>query len=358
MVEAEFGAALDSTHAFLTSSGKAALITALRALSRIAPERRQVVVPAYTCFSLPAAVARAGMIAVPVDVDPSTLDLDQEALRRAVSPATLCVIQVHLFGRPADTAAIGEVCREQEVFHIEDAAQALGTTHDGKMLGTRGDIGIFSFGRGKTVTCGAGGAVVTQSGRVGALLRDEVVHLRAPAWHHETAALVSVGLMALFIRPALYWFPASLPFLGLGETVYDTEFPIARLSGMRAGLLGRWRRNLERGNAARQENVAWYSQRVRCAVASGDDAPLLRFPVLLATAGQKDRALDASRRMGLGISGMYPAAIDELSQVRAALGRRVECAQARDIARRLVTLPTHQHVRPKDRERIVGALCS
>ena len=55
---------------------------------------------------------------------------------------------------------------------------------------------------------------------------------------------------------------------------------------------------------------------------------------------------------------MYPAAIDELPEVQAALGRHVECPQARDIARRLVTLPTHHHVRPKDRERIVSVLCS
>ena len=353
--EGELKAVLCCRNLFLVSSGKAALTLVLRALGRLSPDRREVIIPAYTCYSVPAAVIRAGLVVVPVDIDPATLDFNPDALARALGPTTLCVVPVHLFGRPAAVERVAALCDGKGIFLVEDAAQALGGAHRGKMLGTRGDVGIYSLGRGKNITCGGGGVIVTDSERIAASVREEFETLPSPSRLGEALLLAMVAVMAVCIRPACYWLPAALPFLGLGETTFTLRFPIARFSGMRAGLLRRWQVNLARGNAARRANAARYLSRLAGAPSDREDIPFLRYPLLLDGEKERERILELSRKHGLGISAMYPAAVDELPRVRSS---RVieECAQARQVARRLITLPTHYLVTAGDVERIVRSL--
>ena len=85
-------------HVFLISSGKAALFLILKALSSISPNKRKVLIPAYTCFSVPSAIIKAGLKISICDIDPLTLDLDSTLLREAIDGDTLCVVSSHLFG--------------------------------------------------------------------------------------------------------------------------------------------------------------------------------------------------------------------------------------------------------------------
>ena len=138
-------------HIFLTSSGKASLAVILRALSSLSG-RREVLIPAYTCYSVPSAIIKAGLKVALCDIDPSTLDFDHKQLKSAVNDNTLCVITNHLFCVPSDTDAVNEICKKQGVFVIEDAAQAMGGDYKNRKLGTNGDAGFFSLGRGKNIT--------------------------------------------------------------------------------------------------------------------------------------------------------------------------------------------------------------
>src|SRR6185503_1194776 len=103
----------------------------------------------------------------------STFDFDERQLQLTLGPATLCVIAHHLFGIPSDVGRLLEICRVRGVFVVEDAAQAMGVEHNQRKLGTLGDVGIFSFGRGKNVTCGSGGVVVTSSSAIGCPMAAE-----------------------------------------------------------------------------------------------------------------------------------------------------------------------------------------
>ena len=346
-IRREFGVA----HVFLVSSGKAAVTIAIEALQSLSP-RREVVIPAYTCFSVPAAVLKAGARPVICDIDARTFDFDAADLGAAVGDRTLCVIAQHLFGIPAALGPIRDRCRAAGAFLVEDAAQAMGAESEGRRLGTIGDDGIFSLGRGKNITCGSGGIIVTSSDVIAAAIRARYAALGTPSAFEQVKDFVRVLLMTIFIRPRLYWMPASLPFLGLGRTIFPKEIPLARLSAMKAGLLRRWRRQLARSNQARAEAAAYFARTLPVPGAPRASYPYLRLPFLAASAAERDRIVSASRARGLGVSVAYPTPIDEIPEVRAVCdsGR---FPAARNVSRSLFTLPTHQWLSAADKRAIV-----
>jgi 8-amino-3,8-dideoxy-alpha-D-manno-octulosonate transaminase len=101
-----------------------------------------------------------GAIPVLVDVD-DTLTLNPEAVRKAITPKTKAVMPVHMCGSMADMDALIAICKEHKLILLEDACQSIGGSYKGKMLGTIGDAGTFSFDFVKTITCAEGGVVMT-----------------------------------------------------------------------------------------------------------------------------------------------------------------------------------------------------
>src|SRR5207244_6222004 len=119
------------SHAFLVSSGTAALTLTLTALKARSP-RTGVVIPAYTCFSVAAAVVKAGLRPVLCDIDPTTFDFDHALLARTVTPDTLCVVSHHLFGIPSDVERLRPLFHARGVAGLEDTAQAMGAELDAR----------------------------------------------------------------------------------------------------------------------------------------------------------------------------------------------------------------------------------
>jgi 8-amino-3,8-dideoxy-alpha-D-manno-octulosonate transaminase len=147
-------------HAQLVSSGTAALTTAMAALGIGAGD--EVIMPSFTFVASFEAVLSVGAIPVLVDVD-ETLTLNPDAVRAAVTPQTKCVMPVHMCGSMADMDALQAICKEHNLLLLEDACQSIGATYKGKSLGTIGDAGTFSFDYVKTMTCGEGGVIMTNS---------------------------------------------------------------------------------------------------------------------------------------------------------------------------------------------------
>ncbi len=145
-------------HAQLVSSGTAALTTAMCALGIGYGD--EVILPSFTFVASFEAVLSVGAVPVFVDVD-DTLTLNPDAVRNAVTSKTKCIMPVHMCGSMADLDALQSICREHKLILLEDACQSIGATYKGKMLGTIGDAGTFSFDFVKTITCAEGGAVMT-----------------------------------------------------------------------------------------------------------------------------------------------------------------------------------------------------
>src|SRR5687768_5556284 len=149
-----------SKYAQLTSSGTAALTTAMVALGIGAGD--EVIMPAFTFVASFEAVLSVGAIPVLVDVDDS-LTLNPDAVRKAITGKTKCIMPVHMCGSMADMDALVAICKEHNLLLLEDACQSIGATYKGKYLGTIGDAGTFSFDFVKTITCAEGGVVLTNN---------------------------------------------------------------------------------------------------------------------------------------------------------------------------------------------------
>jgi dTDP-4-amino-4,6-dideoxygalactose transaminase len=340
-------------HVFLVSSGKAALTIILKALKTLSSKKTQVVTPAYTCFSVPSAIVKAGLKVSLCDIDPSNFDFDYKLVAEAIREDTLCVIPNHLFGIPVNIDRINSLCKARGIFVVEDAAQAMGGISKGRKLGTLGDAGFFSLGRGKNVTCGSGGVIVTNSDIIADTIRKEYGNLPIPGIIDTIKEFTKVLMMSIFINPSLYWFPSGLPFLKLGETIFYKEFPIKRLSGMKAGILRNWQNKLEESNRIRLENAEYFCSALASTLTfhNGASIPYLRLPLIVENKEIKEKLYSLSNKKGFGISYMYPTPINEIEEIKESFNGKF-FPSAEKISERLLTIPTHHLLSEKDKEKI------
>ena len=162
-------------HCLAVNSCTSALVAAYRALGIGAGD--EVIVPAYTFFATAATVVGVNAIPVIVEVDDS-LNLDPEAVERAITPRTKAIAAVHMRGAPAQMDALLDLAKRKGLPLVEDVAQAGGGSFHGRRLGSLGTLGCFSFDYYKVVVSGEGGFVTTD---------DEWLYTRAQSWH-DTAA--------------------------------------------------------------------------------------------------------------------------------------------------------------------------
>ena len=159
-LESELQNTFKTEYAQLVSSGTAAVSVALASAGIGAGD--EVIMPTFTFVASFEAILMLGAIPVLVEID-NTLTLDPKAIEVAISPKTKAVMIVHMCGSMGNMDALQDICNKHNLLLIEDACQAIGGTYKGKPLGSIGDLGCFSFDFVKTITCGEGGAVITNN---------------------------------------------------------------------------------------------------------------------------------------------------------------------------------------------------
>lgn len=350
-------------HCFLLSSGKAALTVILKALHRHSPEKDTVLIPAFTCFSVPSAIIRAGLKIKLCDMDSETLDFNFKELKlKLTDPSILAIIPTHLFGLPANIPKLKTVCTKNDVFLIEDAAQAMGGTDGNKKLGTIGDIGFFSLGRGKGFSTVEGGIIITNHDKIARQIKGIVDSL--PDYSRfETLKLILFSIvLSVFMLPSFFWFPKSLPFLKLGETIFDTGFSIKRLTPFQAGLAKNWKNKLHWFSTIRQDNCEhWFGFFERRQKIGGKNPLfrfgakkkiLIRFPVYIDNSLTFKKVLKKSNQIGAGIMGTYPGSINTIKALKDCFaGQNYPVAES--LAQKLVTLPVHPFVSAADQLKVI-----
>ncbi len=133
----------------------------------------EVIMPSFTFVSTANAVALRGAIPVFVDIDPATLNVNPDAVARAVTARTKAIFAVHYAGFPADMDRLAQIARDHGLFLVEDAAQALGSTWRGRQAGSLGDMAAFSFHETKNIISGEGGALTLM--RADLIERAEII---------------------------------------------------------------------------------------------------------------------------------------------------------------------------------------
>lgn len=154
---------LNVQHTHLVSSGTAALSTALMAAGIGAGD--EVIVPPFTFVASVEAIVLAGAIPIFAEID-ETLTLSVEGIEAVITPKTKAVNFVHMCGSGGHMDAIKAVCDKHQLILLEDACQATGATYKGQALGTIGQVGTLSFDSVKTISCGEGGAVLTNDATI------------------------------------------------------------------------------------------------------------------------------------------------------------------------------------------------
>ena len=159
-LEAELQNAFKTKYAQLVSSGTAAVSVALAAAGVGAGD--EVIMPTFTFVASFEAIMMLGAVPVLVEID-DTLTLNPKAVENAITPKTKAVMVVQMCGSMGNMDALQTICSKHNILLVEDACQAIGGTYNGKPLGSIGDLGCFSFDFVKTITCGEGGAVITNN---------------------------------------------------------------------------------------------------------------------------------------------------------------------------------------------------
>jgi perosamine synthetase len=320
-------------HCVLAHSGRALLSSLLSALKkRDGGKRTEVIIPGYTCYSVVASVVKAGLTIRLYDMDPVTLNPDTDSLTRALSPGTLALIGQHLFGLPAPMDELQEIAEENDIYLIEDAAQALGGSAKGRPLGTMGDFGLYSFGRGKPLPVGGGGALIGKHEAVLSVL--EVT----PKWAGMMPFL-KTAMAQLFSYPVFYGIPEMLP-LGLGEAIFDPDFDGAAMPALMERLAMKSLHTLDGLNAHRQRIANIYQgafdESASIPAPKEANPVYTRFPYM---AGPGTISPELKR---LGVRRMYPRAIADETAIQPYLTATKDATPgASEIARNLITLPTH-----------------
>lgn len=362
-LERTLAAEFEAEKVTLCSSGTDALQRAIRLAAGWVERGSAVALPAYSCFDVATAAIGAGLPITLYDMDPATLGPDLDSLRRALAVGARVVVAAPLYGMPVDWAALEEVAAPAGAVLIEDAAQGQGASWQGRRLGSLGRISTLSFGRGKGWTGGRGGALLVRGRGLSADIKGGG-GVRGEAAGSDRAVLLTTAVQWAIGRPGLYGLPASIPWLGLGETHYREPMPGEAMTRAAAALALALRSAAAEAVAGRRHVAAEYLSRlaaidsVRMIEPVVDSRPgYLRLAIRIRRGGSGLAGTMAARR--LGVAPGYPLSIAALPAltghlINASAGAAHSWPGAAELVRDLVTLPTHHLLSRGDRERIVA----
>jgi perosamine synthetase len=364
--------------AYWMSSGSAALTLCTQALKR---EGRQgeVIMPAYSCPSLPAAAIRAGLKPVLCDTERDCFRMNLESLSSRIGPDTRAIIAVHLLGIPERIVEIREIARKYDLVLIEDAAQAFGNTihvEGGKSgasdseakkhqyLGTFGDFGIFSFRRGKPLGLLGGGVILANNRSSEESIRAQYDSLTENYFPSSLSYLINLLLYTLFFNPNFYWIPQRIPWLQLGETIFTLDYEVKRLNPKILRLGGRLIPEFEKIRRRRKELAKVYKEKLEhlrqelvFLPEPGDNrSALLRFPLILMNKEKRDRILADLKGSGLGATGSFPVPLNEQPGAAKYFDGKESYPNAKFVSERILTLPLHEYVTGSDIEKMIGII--
>ena len=189
-LENTIAAYCETKHAIGCASGSDALLLALMALDIKAGD--EVITTPFSFFATAACIARLGARPVFVDIDPETYNIDPSLVADAITPRTKVIMPVHIYGQCAPMDPLLELGKRRGIPVIEDAAQAIGATDNGRRAGSMGVIGCFSFYPTKNLGgAGDGGIMTTSDDDLAARLRRLRAHGGSTEYQHEEVGINS-----------------------------------------------------------------------------------------------------------------------------------------------------------------------
>ena len=346
-------------HVYLMSSGRAAMAMLFSILKDINtdPQRTEIVLPSYTCYSVPAAAEIAGLKVRICDIDKETLSYDMTQLMSIDLNKVLCVVSSSLYGYPNDLERIESITNKAGCYFLDDAAQSMNAIVNKRYAGTFGDVGIYSLDKGKNITSIQGGIIVTNNDYISEKIRHKINKLPKASFKQQLSDSISLFIYTLLLNPYLYWIPASLPFLGLGKTIYTTDYSFTQYSRFMSPLSWRLFKRIDNISEDRIRNTNAIIQSL-----SGIDnisfikrinesaQPVcLRTPVILKNSSLRHLIINELNNKGIGATTSYPQSIADINDVinYSKIQNKI-AASGQYIASHIITLPCNIYLRNTD----------
>jgi perosamine synthetase len=349
-------------HVFLVSSGKAALYIALNAMQQTS-KRQEVIIPAYSSFCLASAVARTGLSIKLCDIDPDTLDFDLSKLKSMITEKTLTVIPVHNYGLVCGIKEIQRLALEKGAYVIEDAAQAAGALFENRKVGTVGEIGILSLGRGKNICALGGGVILTNEETLAELITEALEKYPKESMISGMGNFMTGLALSFLLNPERYAIPSNLPFLNLGANIFDPGFKVERLPNLNTEVGRKTFLQIDRHNEMRIENARLLrkylckNDAIRIPKANPEGKPVyLRFPIVFPDRETRNHLYHRLSQEGLGASCSYPIPLHQVPNFKKYLKEEEYFPGAQLVSERILTLPTHPYVTENDIKKIASLI--
>ncbi len=355
LLKAEYGARA----VLLTNSGTAALTAALLGALKDSTGSvpAPVALPAYACYDVATAAEGAGVSVFLYDIDPGTLGPDLAQVRSALRHGARVIVVAHLYGCPVDLAEINDLASAAGATVIEDAAQAAGARVNGHPAGSQASLSVLSFGRGKGLTGGSGGALLAID-EVGARIVERVRCHTLATGRRGWPELAAITAQWLFQHPSLYAIPAALPMLHLGDTVYRAPRPLRAPAAVSCRVIAASWASAQHEVDVRRQNAGrllaalrWQPAFDTVTTAPRARPSYLRLPALASPLGRRAVTQAPARR--LGVMAGYPRALCDLEPFAARCVNRSDAFPgSRLLAERLCTFPTHSRLDARDLEKL------
>ncbi len=325
--ENKFAERHNCKYGIAVSNGTIALEIALRCLGVGFGD--EVIVPVFTFAATANSALTLGARPVFCDIDPETFNIDIKCVEDRINKRTRVIIPVHLFGHPADMDPIIKIARDYDIYVLEDAAQAHGAKYKGKPVGCLGDIGIFSLYATKNITSGEGGIILTNDSQRRDFMKIFRDQGQTAKYFHE--------------------------FLGGNYRMTSIQGALALRQLERLDYINEIRRRNAKLLNEKLSKIDWikipvekewaYHVYHQYVILLKDDAPVTR-----------DELMNYLRKHGVETAVHYPRPLNDQPLYRK-LGYDEDCCPiARDVSKRILSLPVHPLISENDIDYIVEIL--
>jgi perosamine synthetase len=320
---------------FLFSSGTGALCFLVKNLK--IPSRSKIVIPAYTCPSVAAAVIKGGHSPVLCDVSLKTLNYNLELLSDLIkreNPAA--IIWVNLFG-------IITKIQKFDIPVITDNAQVYYSEYADECSVAE----IYSFGRGKPLNAMSGGVAVIHNPILFGNPEKSYQEIPSSNLKDDLSYLIKILGYMLFFRPNLYGIPLRIPWLSIGDTIFQPDFDLKKISTINLnnlkGILTRYT-EIKKMRINLCKIYLELCDRYREHLSFFDIHDTHRFPVIIKLSALRDKIVSKMWDAGIIVSGMYPQTLNKQAGLEKLLNNHTFYDTAEFVRKNLLVLPINEYV--------------
>lgn len=318
--EQELAAYTGVDHAVLCSSCTMAFFMLCRVLDLKAGD--EVLVPSHTAFASVEPLLHAGVRPVFLDIDDSYC-LDVKQLEAAITPRSVGILAVHLYGHPVDMDPVLRIAREHRLWVIEDGAQAQGARYQGRRVGSMGMAGVFSFFPSKNLTVlGDGGCVCTNDGVLAEKLRVLRNHGRKDKYVHEVAG-------------------------------YNLRFNEIQAAIGRVAL-----KELDRFNQRRRAAALRYSEQLKGVVKTPVERPgaLAVYHMYVVRVARREALISFLQQQHIQVGIHYPLAVHQQPAMEQWRDSRLPLPVTEEVVGEILSLPIHGEVPWEEVDRVCSCI--